>query len=591
MEMELYRTRLWVKVAFWIALAILVFAIPASYLDYRWNRRMATEAYVHHLHGAALVTKTAIEQEQDTALRQVLLSRAVHDFHQDETGALGRRTRSFRTIQAYVVGPDAVIQASTEPAWIGMPIAEAVGHEEKGLERTLGAATGFSYGVMTHGGLEVVDLSVPLHDDREDPGRVTGALHLAGDYASVEVFAGDSARPHFYVAAALLLFFLLSLNVVMHRQVILPIQRLTRAVRAGPAADALVASNDEIGVLGRAFNQMAAEIRRKTGDLEAANQKLSESYAQLLQADKMATLGLLAGTLAHDAANPLCVISGQADLLLRTGDLDEETQASCKEIKDAAQRINRLIDGIRNFSRKGTGQPLPVDVHQSIEEALLLVGKALSTSKVRVVKEYAPGLPAVSGDPNHLEQVFMNLFQNAIQAMAQGGVLAIRTRSVEAQESGARGWPAEEGWVEVMVSDTGCGIPEEDLDRIFDSFFSTKREKGTGLGLAICRRIVEEHGGRIEARSRVGAGTQMYVRLPAVTRVGAVAAGPLRPADPGKLVRPGGAGGRPGVHVPDVAEKAGGGAHSSGEPFPVETPHPEKQRDSLSMEEECTERQ
>lgn len=117
------------------------------------------------------------------------------------------------------------------------------------------------------------------------------------------------------------------------------------------------------------------------------------------------------------------------------------------------------------------------------------------------MKEYGESSLLVAGDANQLEQVFMNLIQNAAQAMAKGGALTIRTR-------------ANDGQVEVLISDTGCGIPKEHLERVFDSFFSTKGEKGTGLGLAICKRIVEEHQGKIEVKSQEGIGTTMYVNLP-----------------------------------------------------------------------------
>jgi signal transduction histidine kinase len=505
--MKLHFSRLWVKVVLWISAVILVIAVPAIYLEYGWDRQMAMEAYVHHLHGAALAVKAPLERERDVASIQAALSSAAGQFHQSEMGLLGHQTPFFRTIQASVVGPDGVILASTEPAWVGRTIQDAVGHREKGLMETLGARKTSAFEVMTHGGVRVVDVSIPLHGDPENTGRVTGALHIAGDYATVETLAQGVARHRLYVTAAVLLGFILALNAVMGRWVVLPIQRLTHAMRMGPDVDVSVTSNDEIGVLGETFNRMAAEIRRETRELAAANRKLSESYEQLLQADKMATLGLMAGTLAHDIANPLTLISGHADLLMVAENLDGQAQESCEKIKGATHKITHLIDGIRNFSRKSAGQWLPVDVHKPIEEALLLVSKALSTGNIRVVKDYAEGPALISGDPNRLEQVFMNLLQNAAQAMEKGGLLTIRTRAVNGQPPGG---------IEVAITDTGCGIPGEHLDRIFDSFFSTKGEKGTGLGLAICKRIVEEHRGEIKVRSQVGAGTTMCVRLPTI---------------------------------------------------------------------------
>jgi signal transduction histidine kinase len=307
---------------------------------------------------------------------------------------------------------------------------------------------------------------------------------------------------------------------------------------------------------------MAEELNTSHGELLIAHQKLHEAYDEMVQADKMASLGVMAGTVAHDIANPLTVILGEVQMLMMEETIDRHyIEEHCHLIEQHARKIHRLLQSIRTFARKSTGEPLPTDVHQPIEEALILVGKLLSTHQITVVRDDTTDLPLVMADSNRLEQVFMNLFQNAAQAMPDGGTITITTRHHPLQEGETRGWrespvvgqetPVEsrsggtqqkkqgeevvvvspslalplslaeggegKGWVEVSVTDTGPGIPHEHLDKVFDAFFTTKPSgQGTGLGLSICRRIVQEHGGEISVQSEIGKGACFTVLLPAV---------------------------------------------------------------------------
>lgn len=163
--------------------------------------------------------------------------------------------------------------------------------------------------------------------------------------------------------------------------------------------------------------RLLAQERWRAEELARANQALQEAYEQLVQADKLASLGTLAGTIVHDIANPLTVILGEAQMLRAKEDEPSSAAEHARLIERYGRKISQLLQTIRNFARKHSGERQFVDIHEPIEEALILVGKLLSNGKVEIVKKYTETLPPVWADPNELEQVCMNLIQNAGQAM------------------------------------------------------------------------------------------------------------------------------------------------------------------------------
>jgi len=169
-------------------------------------------------------------------------------------------------------------------------------------------------------------------------------------------------------------------------------------------------------------------------------------------------------------------------------------------------RASEIVNNLLNFSRTGAAEIANVDVNHVVEETLSLVSHPLKTSQIQVVKNLADGLPAVLGSANKLQQVFLNLFLNARDAMPSGGILEVRTS-------------AHNGSGEIEVVDTGAGIPREHIHRIFDPFFTTKASgRGTGLGLSVSYGIIKEHAGKVDVRSAPGKGTSFHVEFPAVRK-------------------------------------------------------------------------
>jgi len=227
-----------------------------------------------------------------------------------------------------------------------------------------------------------------------------------------------------------------------------------------------------------------------------------ELERQLVQADKLSSIGLLAAGVAHEVNTPLAVISTYAQILAKQISDDEQKSKLLDKIAKQTFRASEIVNSLLSFSRTSTTEFIELDVSKVIQETLNLVEHQLRKSAIEVKLDSQAGLPLVKGNAGKLQQVFLNLFLNARDAMEAGGTLAIRIWS-------------EDGFARIDVADSGQGIPPENLARIYDPFFTTKAaRKGTGLGLSVTYGIVREHGGTIEVESRWGAGSRFRVELP-----------------------------------------------------------------------------
>jgi signal transduction histidine kinase/ActR/RegA family two-component response regulator len=228
---------------------------------------------------------------------------------------------------------------------------------------------------------------------------------------------------------------------------------------------------------------------------------------QLLHAERLAALGRIVAGVAHELNNPLSVVLGTAELLRREG-VDTPVADRLRRITGQAQRAVRIVRSLLSLARKQPASRAPVDVNRLIDETLELEGYQFRSSRVAVVRDLAPQLPPILADPHQLQQVFTNLFLNALEAMRERGGQA--TLTVASRVGADR--------VVVSISDEGPGIAPRDLARVFEPFFTTKRDqKGTGLGLSICRQIVESHHGAIRVESPPGTGATFTVELPIAT--------------------------------------------------------------------------
>ena len=236
---------------------------------------------------------------------------------------------------------------------------------------------------------------------------------------------------------------------------------------------------------------------------------------QLLQAEKLSAIGQLVAGVAHELNNPLTSISGYTQLLLREKGLNETAREDLTHIHTQAERAARIVQNLLVFAREHKPERRQIDLNDVLRDTLALRAYQLRVDNIHITLEFTSNLPHTIADPFQLQQVVLNLINNAHQAMVErGGVnrLTLRTALSNRETSdGGSGAPA----VQFSVGDTGIGIPANSLTRIFDPFYTTKPVgQGTGLGLAICFGIIQEHGGRIWAESDLGKGTTVFVELP-----------------------------------------------------------------------------
>ena len=249
------------------------------------------------------------------------------------------------------------------------------------------------------------------------------------------------------------------------------------------------------------------EILSLNDELNESIEKLQKTQQQLIQAAKLSSIGQLSAAIAHELNNPLAGVlvytKLMKDKLARDKFDKEQLQNNLAKIESAVEYCGGIIRGLLDFAHQSEPLMRPVTIGRAIDKAMSLVGHQAKVKMIEVVREESPSLSLVVADFNQLVQVFINLVINAIQAMNEGCKLTIRT------------WQNGD-WVRVSVNDTGCGIPPENMDKLFTPFFTTRDEvKGVGLGLAISHGIVERNGGRIEVQSEVGKGSTFTVILPA----------------------------------------------------------------------------
>ena len=314
----------------------------------------------------------------------------------------------------------------------------------------------------------------------------------------------------------------LSMVFLIHEQINQPLKKLltqTERIADGHLESAVeIASTDEIGELGTAFNIMTEKLRKAREELEdwgknlevkveERTHELNKVQAQLVRSEKLASLGELVAGIAHEINNPLTGILVFTSLISNDSKLHPALKNDLATILRETERCATIVRGLLDFARESIPQKNWSSLNSIMDAALTLVRHQSLFLNIDISKDYHPAIPEVMVDHNQVEQVFVNMLLNAGQAMHDGGKLTI-----------ASGVTKDGGYAFVTISDTGCGIPEEIVSRIFDPFFTTKENKGTGLGLSVSYGIINNHGGSIEVQSTVGYGTTFTIRLPIPSR-------------------------------------------------------------------------
>ena len=352
--------------------------------------------------------------------------------------------------------------------------------------------------------------------------RVLGVIDANLSLATVdEQMALHQANLAYFLVGGILLGSALAVTfiwIVVYRPVRKLIQGTHRVADGDLSYRLPVGSDDELGDLARSFNKMTAKVEGAQAEIEERVRRktveLEKIHKTLLSSEKMASIGKLAATVAHEINNPLFGILTYAHLTLRGVQKLEfpgrdEMAEQLQTIERESKRCGDLVKNLLTFSRQSPSQREPQDLNTVVHRAVLLVKHKLDMQSIVLKESLAQGLPAVECDGNQIQQVILVLMVNASEAMPKGGTLEVATEFDPAGEQGV-----------VRVRDTGSGIPQDVLPHIFDPFFTTKEDQNrTGLGLAVAASIIEQHAGEITVRSTPGEGTEFRVALPATAAV------------------------------------------------------------------------
>ena len=301
--------------------------------------------------------------------------------------------------------------------------------------------------------------------------------------------------------------FAIGLGYIIADKISRPVQQLTKAsiqVSQGNLSPEIgPISNSEIGVLQKTFKQMLASIQ------ERDQRQREESESKLLQSEKQASVGKLAGGVAHEINNPLTGIFTFTHMLLKRKDIPEEVRQDLETIAQETERVRKIVKGLLDFSRQTELDREPMDINRLVRYTVSLVENQALIKGVSLNFEPGEGLPTITLDRNQMQSVLLNIIINALDATEPGGSITITSGiGVSTSKPGQNG-------IEILCTDTGCGIAPENLNRLFDPFFTTKDVgHGTGLGLSVSYGIVERHGGTIWVQSKVGKGSTFKVWLP-----------------------------------------------------------------------------
>jgi two-component system NtrC family sensor kinase len=353
---------------------------------------------------------------------------------------------------------------------------------------------------------------------RDFTGKVIGVLYVGILEQPYRDLKRDVART-FLTITVLGVVLVLLLSYIIAGNITRPLKHITSVTRKVANGDLSqevdINSRDEMEEVADSFNQMVRKLKGAREELELwgkkleqkvgqRTQELKEAQDQILRSERLAALGRLSAGVAHEMNNPLSGILLFTQSLLKKTKDDPSVQEDLEVIEQEIIRCSRIVRSLLDFARETKPKKVLTQINNVIENTLTLVENQADFHNIQITKELSTDLPSIALDANQIQQVLMNIILNAADAMSQGGTLVIKS-----------GLSSPDDSIEITLTDSGCGIPKEVIDRIYDPFFTTKEQKkGTGLGLAVSYGIIRKHQGSIVVESEVGKGTTFIIKLP-----------------------------------------------------------------------------
>lgn len=354
-------------------------------------------------------------------------------------------------------------------------------------------------------------------------GHRIGAIELSESMDEMHSYVQESLRRSALVIGASIVSGVLLMGLLGSIWIDRPMRKLhAQADRIGKGdftTSVNLSGGDELAELSSTIERMRGQLADARKAEERANKEKFEALEKLRHTERLATLGQLSAGMAHELGTPLNVIAGRAKLISSSSLDQQDTLRSARIIGEQAERMTTIMRQLLSFARRGEARKQIVDLNTVLAGVAPLLEPTAHKQNVTMLFDEAPVSQMVNADPAQLQQVFLNLVLNGIQAMPDGGsirVSCVRTEKVAVPDKIE---VEHDSWIQIKVRDEGTGMDEDTLVRIFDPFFTTKDVgKGTGLGLSIAYGIIEEHGGWIEAESCPGKGSCFSVFLPALQK-------------------------------------------------------------------------
>jgi two-component system, NtrC family, sensor kinase len=351
--------------------------------------------------------------------------------------------------------------------------------------------------------------------------KVLGVLDIGMSLADVDKDITGARNKMTVFAIIAFLVISVTISISINRYVTRPVRELVKGTKKIAEGDLdysiPIRTEGEIGQLASSFNQMTLDLRKLDEKLlewgktleqkvEQRTEELRQAQNQLIQSEKSASLGKLAAGVAHEINSPLTGILTYSSLLLKAKEVGDPEKEDLEVIVNEADRCKRIIKGLLDFARQTEPAKTLCDVNEVIDKSINLISHQASMQNVKIEKKIKADLPKIMIDAGQIQQVFMNILLNAVEAMLEGGNLTVSS-------------DIRDDMAIIQFTDTGIGIPVENLVKIFDPFFTTKKQgKGTGLGLSVSYGIIERHQGKLEVKSQVEKGTTFTVKLPTKER-------------------------------------------------------------------------